>query len=305
MVTLFTIPKGFRGHIGDIQRNAIKSWTLLRPKCEIILLADDYGTAVVAEELGVMHIANVQRNEFGTPLLDSAYKLAGEAATNLVHCYVNADIILTSSFMGALQQVTTRDNQFMLTARRWNIDVTGLREFSDDWEADLLKEVANKGDLGKHTQIDFWAYSKGLLNGIPPLAVGRMAFECWCLYKARAAGADLIDSTEVVISVHQNHDYSHHPQGAEGIGISVEAQRNRELVGGKPYFFTIRDRTHFLTKKGLKCARDVWWLWRWLRSAQVLSGDGNSFVTPLLEAFNKTINLGRDIALRVLRRWPR
>ena len=53
MLTLFTIPKAFVGHIGDIQRNAIKSWTLLRPKCEVILLADDSGTSEVAEELGV------------------------------------------------------------------------------------------------------------------------------------------------------------------------------------------------------------------------------------------------------------
>jgi len=37
MLTLFTIPKAFQGHTGVIQRNAIRSWTLLRPECEIIL----------------------------------------------------------------------------------------------------------------------------------------------------------------------------------------------------------------------------------------------------------------------------
>ena len=41
MLTLFTIPKVFRGHIGVIQRNAIKSWTLLRPACEVVLLGDE------------------------------------------------------------------------------------------------------------------------------------------------------------------------------------------------------------------------------------------------------------------------
>jgi hypothetical protein len=45
MLTIFAIPKPFRGHIGVIQRNAICSWLELRQACEIILLGDDEGTA--------------------------------------------------------------------------------------------------------------------------------------------------------------------------------------------------------------------------------------------------------------------
>ena len=65
---------------------------------------------------------------------------------------------------------------------------------------------------------------------MPPLAVGRIAFDSWCLYRARMKNADLIDSTKVVVSVHQNHDYSHHPDGELGIGTGIEAQRNSEPV---------------------------------------------------------------------------
>ena len=52
MLTLFTIPKAFEGHSGVIQRNAIKSWTLLQPQCEIILMGDDEGTGEAAAEMG-------------------------------------------------------------------------------------------------------------------------------------------------------------------------------------------------------------------------------------------------------------
>ena len=149
--------------------------------------------------------------------------------------------------------------------------------------------MSNRGHLGNHTEIDFWLYSKGLLNGIPPLAVGRMAFECWCLYKARAGKADLIDATEVVVSIHQNHDYSHHPDGKEGIGTSLEAQRNREMVGGKPYFFIIEDRTHILTRKGLRQAGGLWRLWRGLRTAQVLPISAPLPVRLMVKALNKAI----------------
>lgn len=44
MLTIFSYPKPFKGHIDVIQRNAINSWTLLNPKPEIILACDEEGT---------------------------------------------------------------------------------------------------------------------------------------------------------------------------------------------------------------------------------------------------------------------
>ncbi len=50
MLTIFSIPKPFEGHIGIIQRNAIQSWIALSG-CEVILCADEYGTAEITYEL--------------------------------------------------------------------------------------------------------------------------------------------------------------------------------------------------------------------------------------------------------------
>jgi len=44
MLTLFALPKPFRGRNGIIQQNAIRSWTLLEPTPEIILFGDEFGT---------------------------------------------------------------------------------------------------------------------------------------------------------------------------------------------------------------------------------------------------------------------
>jgi hypothetical protein len=59
VVTLFTIPKAFRGLIGVIQRNAIESWTHLQPRPEIIPPGNDEGTGEVARELGLRHVPHV------------------------------------------------------------------------------------------------------------------------------------------------------------------------------------------------------------------------------------------------------
>ena len=78
LITLFSAPKPFTDpHIAMIQRNAIKSWTLL-PDVEVILLGEEDGLAEAAKELGVKHIPNVERNESGTPLISSMFQLARE-----------------------------------------------------------------------------------------------------------------------------------------------------------------------------------------------------------------------------------
>src|ERR1041384_2312036 len=102
MLTLYTIPKPFRDHIGVIQRNAIHSWTRLRPRCEIILFGDDAGVAAAAAELGVRHVPAIARNEYGTPLVSDVFAQAQRLATHELLCYINADIILTGDFLPAV-----------------------------------------------------------------------------------------------------------------------------------------------------------------------------------------------------------
>ena len=214
MLTLFTIPKAFEGHNGMIQKNAIHSWTMLRPKCEVILLADDDGVAEVAEGLGVRHIPDISRNEFGTPLLNHGFERAEDLAENDLLCHINGDIMLMNDFMEAVQRVKSYSSKFMMTARRTDLEVTKRLLFNPGWEDELRKDVSDRGNLSHATGIDFWAYTRGLFDGMPPFAVGRIATESWLLYRARFMKADLIDSTQVVVSIHQNHNYGHFSGGA-------------------------------------------------------------------------------------------
>lgn len=52
--------------------------------------------------------------------------------------------------------------------------------------------------------------------------------------------------------VHQNHDYSHHPQGQMGVWYGSEAERNRELIAAYRHFVNLSDATHRLTSKHLE-----------------------------------------------------
>jgi hypothetical protein len=70
VITIINCTKSFLGRKGIIQRNAIKSWTLLQPKPEIILIRDKEGIAGICTEFDLIHIPKVEK-EFGTPLVNS------------------------------------------------------------------------------------------------------------------------------------------------------------------------------------------------------------------------------------------
>lgn len=265
MLTLFAIPKPFKGHINIIQRNAIKSWTLLRPQCEIILLGDDEGTADAAKEFGVEHIADIARNEFGTPLLNDMFEKVQKLSNHELCCFVNSDIILMNDFTEAAQRVVGWKNYFLMGGRRWDVDVNELLDYGPTWREELRAHVASQGQLHSPAGIDYFVFRRGFWGNIPPFAIGRIGYDNWLVYRARSRGAVLIDATPVLMAVHQNHNYSHHPDGIQGQRNGAEAKRNFELAGGTSHIFTLRDATHVLTANGPKLALD--WRHLWCRLA--------------------------------------
>ena len=84
-LSLFTTAKPFLGHPGIIQRNALASWSLLRPRPEILLLGDEEGYGEAARESGAERIPELERNEFGTPLVSGLFS-SGRAQGQRVAC---------------------------------------------------------------------------------------------------------------------------------------------------------------------------------------------------------------------------
>jgi hypothetical protein len=176
---------------------------------------------------------------------------------NNLFCYVNSDIILMSDFMQAIQRVVDQKSRFLLVGHRWNFDVKEVLEFKLDWEEKLRSQVKNFATLAGANAIDFFVFPRDLLGEIPPFAIGRPVWDNWMLYRARSLSVPLIDATPVVMAVHQNHDYSHHPQGKEGLWEGDEQLANTKLAGGAEHTFLLFDATHLLTPHKLRPAYDL------------------------------------------------
>ena len=64
----------------------------------------------------------------------------------------------------------------------------------------------------------------------------------------------MIDATQAITAIHQNHDYAHVPGGEAEAWTGREAVRNAELAGQPTLWLNLSDVTHVLTPRGLMSA---------------------------------------------------
>ena len=246
LITLFSAPKPFTDpHIAMIQRNAIKSWTLL-PEVEVILLGEEMGLAEAAREIGVKHIPNVKCNENGTPLISSMFQLTRESSKSDLLCVINADMLLMPDFVEAAKQAVKLKHRFVLLSQRWDLDLTQPIEFTEGWQDRLSSLVHRRGSLHRPAGSDFFLFPKSCYTDIPDFTIGRAGWDNWMIYKARREKWSVIDCTPSVMIVHQNHDYSHLPGGKPHYE-HPDTNENIRLAGGEANIrYTIVDSTHRL-----------------------------------------------------------
>ena len=246
LITLFSAPKPFTNpHIAMIQRNAIKSWTLL-PDVDVILLGEEQGLAEAARELGVKHIAHVERNANGVPLISSMFKLARQNSNSDLLCIINADMVLMPDFVEAAKKVKGLRSEFVLLSQRWDLDVTKPLDFSGDWSRGLRSMVHGQGQLHRPAGSDFFLFPRSCYMDVPSFVIGRSGWDNWMIYRARKENWAVVDCTPSVMIVHQNHDYSHLPEGKPHYE-HPDTNENIRLAGGQANVrYTILDATHRL-----------------------------------------------------------
>jgi hypothetical protein len=232
-----------------IQRNAIKSWTLL-PEVEVILLGEEIGLAEAALDLGVKHIPNVRCNANGTPLISSMFRRVRENSDGELLCIVNADMILMPDFVDSARRSRLQRDNFVLLSQRWDLDLTQPLKFVEGWEDRLSSLVRRQGSLHRPAGSDFFLFPKSCYTDIPDFTIGRAGWDNWMIYKARKEKWAVIDCTPYVMIVHQNHDYSHLPGGKPHYE-HPDTNENIRLAGGEANIrYTVLDATHQLAPNG-------------------------------------------------------
>lgn len=279
MLTIFSSPRPFtEKRYEKIQMNAIESWKRLRPRPEIILFGDERhesGIGKLIEAGGCIQRVDVRRNRWGTPLLgDLMLKAQSMAETDLV-AWVNTDMILLKDFMEAIKRVERQLRQFLLIGAKWRLygeppDI----DFSDDWQRHVRKLCKRGGERQPRSGSNYQAFTNGLFRGhlydrlehrpekhidgdfpieYPPIAWGRIRMDTWLVWQCLRREIPVIDATDVILAVHQDHRHLGkkviHPQdnGSAEIGLQDTLTERRASGGGR-----ISNATWVLTKKELR-----------------------------------------------------
>jgi hypothetical protein len=247
-LTLFAVPKESADrHIETIQRNAIRSWTLLEPRADVLLLGGETAERLAAE-LGVAFSREVEYSENGAPLVSSVFESAGRLTTTELLGYANADILLLDDFATAVERLARSRRRFVMAGRRWDLDVLEELDFSAGWESRLRATARRDGTLHPPAGSDYFVFPRGVWQDLPPFALGRAGWDNWLISHARALGVPLVDASRVATVIHQNHDYSHLAGGVETAWHGPDAARNADLAGGGGQY-VLWDASHVLTRR--------------------------------------------------------
>lgn len=234
MITFFTIPKPHVGKTRILQENALNSWLAVDPSSEIIVFGDEKGIEELASKERVQWFPEVQRTKYGTPILSDVFARALQVASHEMIAYVNADIIFFRQLLRVLSILPPRP--YMLVGTRFNNDIERCIDF-DDESAKL--EFISKLCFADHNRLsgsDYFIWNiANRFNALPDFSVGRPCWDNWMYMNALREDWMLIDCSQAICCIHQNHDYNHVP------GKEVGSQPWRGPEGYRNQYLYLKD----------------------------------------------------------------
>lgn len=207
------------------QRNAVWSWTRVRPSAHVVLFGDEAGTAQIAAETAATHIVDVPRGPANLPLVNELFARAERLAAQLVGVkvlvYVNGDVVLTDELaravLHALDAPERAGRPMLLIGKRYNSMALRHVELRSDggagWQTSVRRAAsAVPRDLNHNNNrwaIDYFAFTPGafgaLPGSVPPFSLGVAVFDNWLVHTLNSRGAFVVDASLVVPAVHQSH----------------------------------------------------------------------------------------------------
>ena len=265
LITIFALPKPFNGESNRLQRNALASWTALGDEVQVLIAGDDEGVQEAAAEFGVEYLGGLRKNDNGTPYLDHLFELAHEHADGQFLLYVNADILLfDDALIAAKRLISHQHDEFLAIGRRLDLDYDDELDTTDEsWSSSLIDDAQERGNWSSIVCKDYFLFPRTLYREIPAFLVGRGNWDNWMVHQAKQLKIPVIDLSEEILAIHQNHGYGHMGKGRLEAYVTGDEARHNETVGGGKHLISGASAEWSLAESGeLRRLRDRWRLLR-------------------------------------------
>lgn len=230
MLTIFSTCKPFGENdlTDSIQANGIGSWCRPSLGQDVFLFGDEPGVSDIAHRNGCTHVKNVQCNEWGTPLVIPLFRQAASVSRHEILCYVNADIILPEmdKILRTVELASQDLGQFLVVGPRWTVSVADKLDFLPGWEQRIIEHTISSGRQCQPTGLDYFIFSKRVFDiDAPQIAIGRYSWDNWLPYKAKRLGVPVLDATQSIMAIHQEHPRLGWSGAEVGRNLSLAGER--------------------------------------------------------------------------------
>jgi hypothetical protein len=210
-LTIFAAPRPFAGEFERIQVNAVHSWAALQPKPEILLFGQPPPARLVGTTSGVEWVPTIASTSSGAPRLDVLFREAQRLASNNTLAYVNPDVILLQDAAAAMASCWAQVPDCVIVGAPWNVKVDlDLDGPPALWSGELNAMKSRGSCPTKGSGADLFAFRSGAFDPVPPLAIGRLGWDNWLLWRAVAHKGGAVDITNAVALIHQDHSGTTH-----------------------------------------------------------------------------------------------
>lgn len=210
-IIFFCCPKPWTAEFKDIQTLAISSWREFGP---VYILGDESGNSEAAKSLDCIHIPDIQKNEWGTPILTSIFDKISEVAGQLPPlsaCYINADIVLDKSFQNTINAVldfTKRGklSEWLVVGKRLDVSMTHT-QLTTLTISEVQTYARKYGKMHAADGIDYFVFTPKTFSFVYPFAIGKFVWDQWLVGNAYRRGVCCIDASATIQATHLNADW--------------------------------------------------------------------------------------------------
>lgn len=240
MISFFTTCKDFSGLTKIHQYNALRSWRKLFPNDEILIFGKEHGICPIAKEIEASRFpSDINYGAGGTPYVNKLFLQAQERAWGEWVCYINADIIVTSSFKKVIRRAQNaclhREwGNCLMIGQKWDVVLDREIQFDKpDWENKLIASAKKKGRphfrKGKGRGADYFFFKRSSLwDEMPAFLIHRLWWDTflpwYAAYGRKKGKVPVLDATESALVIHPLHPKPKPP--------ADEVRRNQSLAEG-------------------------------------------------------------------------
>jgi len=208
-IVYVTIPRSFIDTYLTPQVNALNMIRNYDPSANIVLYSDDDGVKDYASK-NLYHAPDVVIKKGRLPLVNEALKYCAINFPECYICYINSDMLLVGNTKELINYIDKRfSGNFIATGYRCNLHIDTVIKSNEI--PDLLTKCSCKKTKGRHSALDVFIFKSDIfrLLSMPNFRVGRPGWDNWLAAKCRILGFALIDISNVVTLVHQEHPPAH------------------------------------------------------------------------------------------------